>query len=458
MSRERKMELDIDEITKNFMSVDVRIIGGRQWLPRPDLSQCRDLFSAINDINTSRKRFVKAYVDSPLGASSSCQKSMDDIINELEGIVTDPIFLNIYNSSPDLHIWQVYNSLADTLELKKVSTREELLDCFSVSFIGGGFKVARKIGSGAMMEVYEVKDYRGDCWAAKFFRGKKIDYFLDAFKMSRDDLIMKSSWATIANIKHPNVASHYLLKTLSGEPVLIEEIMEGTLEDRLNEGPFSFEQTRFFGLRILEGLRAIHNMGVVHQDLKPSNIGIKKIEGYLNPVLFDFGISSHFPGNNDKRSEMGGLLIRAPELFDFYEPSPQSDIYSFGCVLFRTVTGIYPALVGTNYSEKTLPREPGKSREETASFIRDKVKSPNYFHDACTCLWNLPYTGNSFDRELLLLAIQGCIQPEKAKRFKDAGEAFGELAGLEISTLRRALFGSLGRWMMDKVKGVYHSR
>ena len=136
-------------------------------------------------------------------------------------------------------------------------------------------------------------------------------------------------------------------------PFYVMEYLQGqSLSDLLKSGPLPLN--RFFGIlrQTCLGLKAAHKgivlddqrCPVIHRDIKPSNILVTPDAslGELTKIL-DFGIATLIEGDkNQPEGFMGTMPYAAPEQMEGQEPTPQSDIYSLGVLIFRSLTGELP--------------------------------------------------------------------------------------------------------------------
>ncbi|MBT3232441.1 MAG: serine/threonine protein kinase [Calditrichaeota bacterium] len=147
---------------------------------------------------------------------------------------------------------------------------------------------------------------------------------------------------TIASIRHPNVVKVLEFGRVDDVPYMALEWVEGgTLADRLTDGPLPQNSLHKIAKEILTGLKAVHETGMVHRDLKPDNILIGT-DGHVR--LADFSLAG-FSGRS-KMTEHGAVLgspaYMAPELLDSEPASPSSDLYSVGIILLEALTGSNP--------------------------------------------------------------------------------------------------------------------
>jgi Tol biopolymer transport system component len=146
----------------------------------------------------------------------------------------------------------------------------------------------------------------------------------------------------MARVRHPNVVTVFGAAVHDGKAGIWMELVHGrTLAERVQaEGPLSPEEAARIGVELCGALGAVHDSQLVHQDVKPRNV-MEGDGGRI--VLMDFGA-----GLWRRRGEVtsdglsGTPLYMAPEVVLGEAPSPQSDLYSLGVLLYYLLTGTYP--------------------------------------------------------------------------------------------------------------------
>lgn len=144
----------------------------------------------------------------------------------------------------------------------------------------------------------------------------------------------------LAKVNHPNVIPVHQAGERDGLSFYVMDYLEeDTLESRLTSGPLRTEGAIGVGRDLLNALDAIHRQGIVHRDVKPSNIFIVNERA----VLADFGIAKE-PLSGDESLTATGMApgtpkYMAPELFARGEASPATDLYSAAMVLYEAMTG-----------------------------------------------------------------------------------------------------------------------
>ena len=150
-------------------------------------------------------------------------------------------------------------------------------------------------------------------------------------------------------VRHPNVLVVHDADRHDGRVGLWTDLLEGqTLEDLLREkGPFGAEEATVIGVTLCHALAAVHRAGLIHRDVKTSNV-MREKGGRI--VLMDFGEVIEQEGmtrRSERLSLSGTPLFMAPELLDGGAASVESDIYALGVTLYRLVTGEFPVRAET---------------------------------------------------------------------------------------------------------------
>ncbi|HET6445949.1 MAG TPA: protein kinase [candidate division Zixibacteria bacterium] len=147
----------------------------------------------------------------------------------------------------------------------------------------------------------------------------------------------------LRQLDHPNIVDWLNVVEEDGSHYLIMEYIEGgSLQDLLQEQPqLPVERVLEIGLDLADALTRAHRLGIVHRDLKPQNVLLSK-DG--TPRLSDFGIAHYL--QRSTLSESGGfagtLAYIAPESFRGQEVNEQTDIWSFGVMLYEMLAGHLP--------------------------------------------------------------------------------------------------------------------
>ncbi|MDM4718766.1 protein kinase [Micromonospora sp. WMMA1363] len=152
-----------------------------------------------------------------------------------------------------------------------------------------------------------------------------------------------------ARLSHPHVTQVYdygeaALPDGTVVPYLVMELVEGrNLADRLAAGPLPWPEAVRMAGQVAGALAAAHRIGVLHCDIKPGNVMLTA----TGAKVLDFGIAALAGPEHPLAGQIGGLLMGtpayvAPERMRPGPPTPASDVYALGVLLYRTLTGRPP--------------------------------------------------------------------------------------------------------------------
>ncbi|CAA9307627.1 MAG: TOMM system kinase/cyclase fusion protein [uncultured Frankineae bacterium] len=149
----------------------------------------------------------------------------------------------------------------------------------------------------------------------------------------------------LAKVHHPGIVTVYDYGEHDGEMYLVMQLVEGgSLDERLSgHRRLSPARTAELAVGVAAALDALHGRGLVHRDVKPSNILLEGPE--QRPVLCDFGLAkptTASDGFTRAGETVGTVLYMSPEQLAGDSATPASDVYALGCVLFHCLTGRPP--------------------------------------------------------------------------------------------------------------------
>jgi Nif-specific regulatory protein len=192
-------------------------------------------------------------------------------------------------------------------------------------FIANRYEIKQKLGSGSLGEVFLAHDRRDD-----------IDICIKVLHQTTTAQIesLKSEFELLTRLDHPGLIKVYDfgMDDNIGPFFTMEYASNGEIGQRL---PLAPEQFQIAMNSICAALGYIHNRGVIHGDIKPSNILIDSNGNYR---LSDFGLSLIGISNEHIRSS-GSAYFMAPEVLRKESISPQSDIYSLSLLLYEMIFG-----------------------------------------------------------------------------------------------------------------------
>lgn len=209
----------------------------------------------------------------------------------------------------------------------------------------GPYRILRRAGSGGMGEVFAAHDERlGRTVALKRVRMGGAD----AAPVARERFRREARAA--AGLSHPGVVQVFDILEAQGEDWIVMEYVEGqTLASLLKDGPLPEERALKLAQEIGRALATAHARGLVHRDLKTENVLVMP-DGRAK--LLDFGLAKPWLEEDGAVGETGltGEAIlgtprsMSPEQATGQTVGPQSDLFSFGVLLYETVTGENPFL------------------------------------------------------------------------------------------------------------------
>jgi serine/threonine protein kinase len=149
-----------------------------------------------------------------------------------------------------------------------------------------------------------------------------------------------------AGLHHENVITIYDVGESDEVPYLAMEYLQGeTLDARLRrEGRLSLPEVLRIGRETAEGLAAAHDHGLIHRDVKPTNLWLEATSHRVK--ILDFGLARHAAGDQTNLTQAGCVVgtpgYMSPEQAKGERIDARADLFSLGCVLYRTATGEVP--------------------------------------------------------------------------------------------------------------------
>jgi streptogramin lyase/predicted Ser/Thr protein kinase len=213
----------------------------------------------------------------------------------------------------------------------------------------GGYRVDALIARGGMGVVYRATHLALDRPVAL----KVIARHLSEDEAFRERFLRESRLA--ARLDHPNVVPVYDAREEDGELIVAMRLVEGgDLKRRIAaHGPLPpAEAVELLG-QVADALDAAHAAGIVHRDVKPHNILIEGDRAFLT----DFGLAKALgdSGVLSGASIAGTVEYMSPEQWQGRSVGPAADVYSLGCVLYETLTGIVPYARQAEDTEPEIP-------------------------------------------------------------------------------------------------------
>jgi len=207
----------------------------------------------------------------------------------------------------------------------------------------GHYEIISRLGAGGMGEVYRARDARlGRDVALKILPAEV------AGDASRQRLFEKEARA-LAALSHPNIVAVFDVGTDGGFSYIVSELVDGK---PLRGSGFGLRETVDIAVQIASGLAAAHSAGIIHRDLKPDNILLTR-DGRVK--ILDFGLAKVSVGQVDAAASTETLAVESalgvvvgtvgymsPEQVRGLPVTNQTDLFSFGVVLYELVMGERP--------------------------------------------------------------------------------------------------------------------
>ncbi|MFB0564705.1 MAG: protein kinase [Candidatus Aminicenantaceae bacterium] len=280
---------------------------------------------------------------------------------------------------------------------KTIETPKEELTRGSI--IAGRYEIIEELGKGGMGRIYRVEDTKlKQEVALKLIKPeiaedkKTIERFRNELKIAR-------------NIRHKNVCGMFDLGEAEGTHFIMMEYIRGEdLKSFIHRsGQLTIGTAIRISKQVCEGLDEAHRLGVMHRDLKSSNIMIDR-EG--NARIMDFGIARSL---KEKGITGAGVMIGTPEYMspeqvEAKDIDERSDIYSLGIILYEMTTGKLPFEADTPF----------------AVGVKQKSENPRD-----------PRELNPQIPEDLCRVVLKCLEKDKGQRYQSAGEVRSELENIE---------------------------
>jgi WD40 repeat protein/tRNA A-37 threonylcarbamoyl transferase component Bud32 len=260
----------------------------------------------------------------------------------------------------------------------------------------GRFELLQAVGAGAFGTVYKARDPKLDrTVAVKVPRagnlpdGQELDRFLREARST-------------AQLRHPAIVPVYEVGQENGVPYLVSDFVDGvTLGDRLTAGGLPGRAAAALMAEVAEALDHAHRRGVIHRDMKPSNIMLR---GDGSPAVMDFGLAKRSAG--EVTMTLDGQLLGTPAYMSpeqagggGHTVDGRSDVYSLGVILYHLLAGELPFR--------------GNVRMLLHQVLHDEPRSPRSLND------RVP-------RDLETICLKAMAK-EPARRYATAGELAADL-------------------------------
>ena len=250
----------------------------------------------------------------------------------------------------------------------------------------GRYEICSQLGAGGMGEVYLANDTRLDRKVALKILPITVVERQTGTDGDRVRRFIQEAKAASA-LNHPNILTIYEIDEVDSEHFIATEYVDGeTLRDRLRFSRFNVTETIDIGVQVASALCATHGVGIIHRDIKPDNIMLRR-DGIVK--VLDFGLAkltrerqpmetdSLAPTQNMINTAVGMVMGTAhymsPEQARGLEVDARTDIWSLGCVLYEMMAGRtpFPGPTTLDIMSGVLHREPESLTRQQADCPRD---------------------------------------------------------------------------------------
>jgi serine/threonine protein kinase/tetratricopeptide (TPR) repeat protein len=277
------------------------------------------------------------------------------------------------------------------------------------------YRLIEKIGEGGMGVVWKAVDTRLDREVAIKVLPETLAR--DSERRARFEREAKA----VAKLAHPNILEIWDFGTDQGVLYAVTELLDGeTLSERLERGPIPWREAAEIGAAVAGGLAAAHHAGVIHRDVKPSNLFLNS-DGRVK--ILDFGLARHDTAkvagdmtdastrtsHTDPGTVLGTVGYMSPEQVRGDPADHRSDIFSLGCVLYEMVSG------GRTFARDT-------SAETMTAILKEEPTQ-------------LSATASALPPELERTTLR-CLEKNPGKRFQSAQDLSFTLRSLSSGPSR----------------------
>ena len=196
------------------------------------------------------------------------------------------------------------------------------------------YRIIGPLGQGGSAQVYLAEDQA---------LGREVAVKILDQDAARDQNIRKrfvKEARALAQLQHPNICAVFDVGEVDGLPFIVMEKLELSLKALIErEGALEIGDAIRIATEVASGLGAAHSRGIVHCDMKPANVLFDK-EGRAK--IADFGIARTPQDAQDAPQLFATALYVAPERVEGKQPTPATDIYGLGLILYEMLVGKPP--------------------------------------------------------------------------------------------------------------------
>jgi serine/threonine-protein kinase len=228
---------------------------------------------------------------------------------------------------------------------------ERLLAGRTDGFILGQYRVLEELGRGGMGRVYKAVHQT----MGRFVALKVLAPELTKTEKARD--LFQREVKAAAKLNHPNIVTAFDAYLAGDRFFLVMEYVDGPNLSQLvkEQGPLPAEQACEYVRQTAVGLDYAHHLGLIHRDVKPSNLLVQQTTSGPQVKILDFGLALVTAGDGATDAAVGttNAVLGTPDFLspeqarDQYNVDGRSDLYSLGCAFYYLLTGEPPFPGGT---------------------------------------------------------------------------------------------------------------
>jgi serine/threonine protein kinase len=291
-------------------------------------------------------RLLQAVASAHLGRLDEAMALLDEIVKacQPQSVLLGSVpFLDVFHKDPR------YMKLIERVGLASAETQGTQPDALIGQTLSR-YRVLNKLGGGGMGIVYEAEDVSLQRRVALKLLSQELAAKPEALER------LKREARAASSLNHPHICVVHDIGEDKGYTFIVMELMEGqTLKDWIADKPIEMERVLELAVQIADALEAIHAAGIFHRDIKPANIFVT-VHGEAK--LLDFGLAKptglRAALDTDQWSKafpmeltapgmlMGTVAYMSPEQARGEELDAQTDVFSFGGVLYQMATGVRP--------------------------------------------------------------------------------------------------------------------
>jgi len=197
------------------------------------------------------------------------------------------------------------------------------------------FKILKFLGEGGMGVVYKAQDLAlNRTVALKFIQPSALHISAEKTRFLREA-------QAAAALNHPHITTVYEVGEAEGRTFIAMEYLDGvTLKERIQSGPLVLGEVMEMAIQLADGLEEAHDKGIIHRDIKSSNI---MVTGKNRVKLMDFGLARLSEVSQTLTVGIQGTVVfMSPEQASGEPVDHRTDIWSLGVVLYEMLTGFLP--------------------------------------------------------------------------------------------------------------------